>query len=146
MDIILVLHVLGVVFWIGGVGFATMIIFPTIQSMDGSIEKARLFLGVEKRFSRLAKGYVVAVGITGLMLFLRRGGLEDFGSLSILMLGFKIFVWLVFFILLFGAEKHIMKALVSEHTDIKKAFRRMNIFHWFMLTLSGIAIIFGIEL
>ena len=72
--------------------------------------------------------------------------LEGFGSLSILMLDFKILVWLAFFILLFGAEKHIMKALVSENTDTPKAFRRMNIFHWFMLTLSGIAIIFGIEL
>ena len=43
-------------------------------------------------------------------------------------------------------KTHFMKAHVSENTDTPKAFRRMNIFHWFMLTLSGIAIIFEIEL
>src|SRR3972149_9509762 len=133
MDILLIIHVLSVVLWIGGVGFATMVVFPTIHSIEDSMTKVSVFLGIERRFSRFAKGYVIITGLTGIMLFLRRGGFEGFSGTPALMLGFKVLVWLTFLILLFGAEKHLMKMLVSQQTAPEKAFRRMNIFHWFML-------------
>ncbi len=104
------------------------------------------FLGVERRFARLAKVYVITAGLTGVMLFLRRGGFEGFGGGLGIMFGFKIFVWLLFFILLFGAEKHLMKIIASQQTTPEKVFKRMILFHWFMLTLSGTAIAFGLML
>ncbi|MEW6409968.1 MAG: hypothetical protein AB1488_07630 [Nitrospirota bacterium] len=146
MDILLIIHLLSVVLWIGGVGFATMVVFPAIQRIENPIAKVQVFLGVEQRFSKLAKIYVIIAGITGLMLFFRRGGLETFVGIYHLMLAFKVIVWLTFFILLFGAEKHLMKILVSQQTAPEKAFRRLSIFHWFMLILSGVAIAFGVTL
>lgn len=146
MDVLLIIHLLSVVLWIGGVGFATVVVFPAIQRIENPIAKVQVFLGVEQRFSRLAKIYVIITGITGLMLFLRRGGLEAFTGIYHLMLAFKVIIWLTFFILLFGAEKHLMKILVSQQTAPEKAFRRLSIFHWFMLILSGMAIAFGVTL
>ena len=58
------IHVLGVVIWIG-VAFATMIVFPMLMRMEGSLEKMILFQGVEHRFAKIAKISVAAVGITG---------------------------------------------------------------------------------
>jgi uncharacterized membrane protein len=146
MDVLLIIHLLSAVLWIGGGGFATMVVFPTIHGIEDSMAKVSLFLGIEKRFARFAKGYVIITGFTGVMLFLRRGGLEGFSGTPALMLGFKVLVWLTFFVLLFGAEKHLMKILISWQAAPEKAFRRMNVFHWFMLTLSGIAIAFGVTL
>jgi uncharacterized membrane protein len=146
MDIVLIIHVLSVVLWIGGVAFATMIIFPTIQRIEDPIARIQTFLGIERRFSRFAKVYVVIAGLTGILLFFRWGGFQGFGGVYLFMVGFKFFVWLSFFVLLFGAEKRLMNLLVSQQTAPEKAMRRLTIFHWFMLVLSGVAITFGISL
>lgn len=146
MDVVLIIHVLSVVFWIGGVGFATMVIFLAIQGIEDPIARVQTFLGIEKRFQRFAKGYVITAGVTGIMLFFRRGGFEAFSDGSALMLGFKIFVLLTFLALLFGAEKRLMKILVSQQTAPDNAFIRMSVFHWFMLSLSIVAIAFGVML
>ncbi len=146
MEILLIIHLLCIVFWIGGVGFATIVIFPAIQGIEDPIARVQTFMGVERRFARLAKGYVLIAGITGVGLFFHRGGFEGFSGISARMLGYKIFVWLAFFLLLFGAEKRIMKVLISQQTAPEKAFKKMSIFHWFMLTLSILAIACGVLL
>ncbi len=46
------------------------------------------------------------------------------------------FIWLAFFLLLFGAERRLMKVLISQQTAPQKAFKRMSILHWFMLSLT----------
>lgn len=145
MDIVLVVHLLSAVFWIGGVGFATMALFPAIHELGDSMEKVRLFMGVEKRFSRLAKVYVGVTGITGIVLFMNRGGLDWAlaNPVQHMMLAFKVLVWLVFVLLLFGAEKRLMKSLISQQTAPEKAFKRMQVFHWVMVSLAATAIAFG---
>ena len=62
---LLTIHVIGVVIWIGGVAFVTIIVFPMIMRMEGSFEKMLFFQGVEHRFAKIAKACVVVVGITG---------------------------------------------------------------------------------
>lgn len=146
MDILLIIHLVSIIFWIGGVGFATIVIFPAIQGIEDPIARVQTFMGVERRFTRLAKGYVIAAGISGIGLFSYRGGFEGFSGVSALMLGYKIFVWLAFFVLLFGAEKRIMKILISQQTTPEKAFKRLSIFHWFMLMLSIVAVACGVLL
>jgi uncharacterized membrane protein len=147
MEILIIIHVLSVVLWIGGVGFVTMVTFPALQAMEDSMEKVRFFMGVERRFSRLARAYVIIVGITGVLLFFHRGGFGGIISPWIaIVLGFKVLIWLLFAILLFGAEKHLMKILVSSRTAQDSAFRRMVIFHWVMLIMSILAIACGISL
>jgi uncharacterized membrane protein len=145
-SIVIVLHVVAVVLWIGGVGFVTMVLFPALQVMEDSMEKVRFFLRAEKRFSTLAKAYIVLVGITGALLFINRGGFGSLTTGEAYLLGFKVFVWLLFAILLFGAERRLMKVLISAQTAPDVAFRRLSLFHWVMLILSLIAITFGIAI
>mgnify|MGYP001565303458 FL=1 len=45
-----------------------------------------------------------------------------------------------------GAEKRIMKILISQQTTPEKAFKRLSIFHWFMLMLSIVAVACGVLL
>ncbi|MEO0230244.1 MAG: hypothetical protein ABIL77_01660 [candidate division WOR-3 bacterium] len=94
MDIILIVHLLAVVFCIGGVGFVTVVIFSITRSFYDSLEKVKLYLGLKKRFSRLARICVITVGITGLMLFWQKGGFDWIFAPRVyyVMLTFKIIV------------------------------------------------------
>lgn len=146
MEWLVYLHVLSVVIWIGGVAFVTSIIFPVLARMEDSMAKVTFFMGFEKRFQLLAKVLVVIVGATGFILFLHRGGVVSLTTEETILLGYKSLVWLIYFALLFGAEKRLMATLVSPNTPVEKAFKRLMIFHWVVLVLSLLAIISGIRI
>lgn len=146
MSWLIYLHVLAVVIWIGGVAFVTAIVFPVLGRMEDSMAKVSFFMGFEKRFQFLAKILVIIAGVTGIFLFSERGGLRSLTNTEALLLGYKFSVWLLYFALLFGAEKRLMATLISPTTPVEKAFKRMTLFHWVVLILSLLAIISGIRL
>ncbi len=146
MDIVLIVHVLAAVLWIGGMGFATTMIFPTIQGIEGPTLRVQTFLSVTQRFSILAIGCLVVIGFTGIMLFIRKGGSDGFNGNLALILEFKIFIWLLFLILFIFAERHLIKIVASHQVLPENVFWVMSIFHWSVLSLSGLAIAFSIKL
>lgn len=146
MEWLVYLHVLSVVIWIGGVAFVTAIVFPVLMRMEDSMAKVSFFIGFEKRFQLLAKVLVILVGVTGIILFFHRGGFESLSLEEAILLGYKFFVWLFYFVLLFGAEKRLMSTLVSPQTPPEKAFKRLSLFHWAVLILSLLAVIGGIRI
>ncbi len=140
------IHVLSVVIWIGGVAFVTAIVFPVLGRMEDSMSKVTFFIGFEKRFQLLAKILVVIVGVTGILLFLERGGFSALTAEETALLGYKFIIWLFYLVLLFGAEKRLMVTLISPKTTPEKAFKILSTFHWIVMILSFIAIIAGIRL
>jgi uncharacterized membrane protein len=146
MDWLVYLHVLAIVIWIGGVAFVTAIIFPTLAGMEDSMAKVSFFMGFERRFQFLAKICVIVAGGSGILLFWQRGGFSSLSGDEAFLLGYKFLIWLIFAVLLFGAEKRLMGSLVSEQTAPQNALRRLAVFHWVVLILSLIAIVAGIRL
>ena len=149
MDIaLIIIHLLSIVLWIGGLAFVTVVVFPTIKGIEDPIAQVKVFLSVEKKFAALARIYVVIAGITGLTLFFRKGGFEWFRSSPAVhgMLIYKFVLWIIFVIALFGAEKRLMGVLISQQSTPEKVFRIMGIMHWVMLFLTGLAIVFGVNL
>jgi hypothetical protein len=138
--IALVIHVVSIIIWIGGVAFVTMITFPMIQRVDKSLEQVLMFQGVEHRFSKIAKVMVILAGLSGLYLIYEKGLSPG--------VWIMIFIWAFYASLLFGLEKIIFKKLFTppsgEQLDTKKVFNMLQGFHWFILTLSFLAIIAGI--
>lgn len=68
MDDVLIaraLHVLGVVLWIGGVGFVTTVLLPAVRRTKDPEERIAFFEAVEKRFANQARGTTLLVGISG---------------------------------------------------------------------------------
>jgi uncharacterized membrane protein len=139
-------HLLSVVIWIGGVAFVTGIVFPTLAGLEDSMAKVSFFMGFERRFQFLARICVIIAGASGVLLFWQRGAFATLSRAEAFLIGYKFFVWIVFAILLFGAEKRLMGTLVSGRTAPETAFRRLAIFHWVVLILSLIAIVAGIKL
>lgn len=154
--IALIIHVLSVVVWIGGVAFVTMITFPMIQRGSSSLEQVMMFQGVEHRFSKIAKVMVIMAGLSGLYLiygkygFILRRTLENGFNFKNLSVGvwIMIIVWAFYASLLFGLEKIIFKKLFStptgEQVDTGKTFKILQGFHWVVLGLSFLAIAAGI--
>ncbi|MFQ6079971.1 MAG: hypothetical protein ACE5NJ_12690, partial [Thermodesulfobacteriota bacterium] len=146
MDWLIYLHILSIVIWIGGVAFVTAIVLPTLAGMEDSMAKVTFFMGFERRFQFLAKVCVIIVGASGGLMFWQRGAFSTLSREETFLLGYKFLVWLLFTVLLFGAEKRLLGALVSGNTPPETAFRRLSIFHWVVLVLSLIAIVAAIKL
>ncbi len=136
----LIIHVLAVVIWIGGVAFVTMIVFPMIQRARSSLEQVMMFQGVEHRFAKIAKVMVILTGLSGGYLLYEKG--FNIGA------WIMIFVWALYASLLFGLEKILFKKLFENPEDrkleTKQIFFRLQVFHWVILALSFSAIAAGI--
>lgn len=136
----LIIHVLSIVIWIGGVAFVTIIMFPMIQRTKNSLEQVMMFQGVEHRFSKIAKVLVILTGLSGLYLLYEKGLSSG--------VWIMIFVWTLYASLLFFLEPILFKKLFAkpsgEQLKTELIFFRLQVFHWFVLTLSFFAIAAGI--
>ena len=135
----LIIHVLAVVIWIGGVAFVTIITFPMIQRSTSSFEQVMIFQGTEHRFGKIAKIMVILAGISGFYLLSIKG--FSIGA------GIMIFVLTLYASLLFFLEKLLFKRLFEtpgKQLDTKQIFLRLQVFHWIILVLSFSAIAAGI--
>lgn len=142
---LMAIHVLGVVVWIGGVAFVTMIVFPMIMKMEGSLEKVLFFQSLEHRFAKIAKLCVLIVGLTGAWLLYLTGEwsllLKTSGIGPTIMLA----VWILYvLVLLFEAK--LFKVIFGKETeqDMGKVFFRVTVFHWVVLGLSLLAVGVGV--
>lgn len=145
VPLLLAIHVLGVILWIGGVAFVTLIVFPIVIRMEDSIEKVLFFQGIEHRFAKVAKVCVVIVGLTGLWLLHATGEwrllFKFYGIGPTLM----VIVWAFYFLILLFESK-LFKAIFSgkaQH-DTAKIFYRLTVFHWVVLGLSLLAVVVGV--
>lgn len=62
------LHILGVVLWIGGVGFVTTVLLPSVRRMKSPEERVAFFEAIEGRFAWQARATTLLVGASGFYL------------------------------------------------------------------------------
>ncbi|MEE9614265.1 MAG: hypothetical protein V3W31_04835 [Thermodesulfobacteriota bacterium] len=137
-----IVHVLGVILWIGGLGFITILIFPLLLRSRNPLEKVLLFRRIEHKFAPLARVYNLVVGVSGfVMLFVAGWHNILFTSQGRLLL-FMVIVWTFWAVMLFGLEPLVVKRMLDKMTesdeemDIDGIFRMMNKLHWLLLFVS----------
>jgi uncharacterized membrane protein len=142
---LIVVHVLCVVFWIGGVAFVTTVMFPMLQKMDSSFEQVMTFQRVEHRFARQVRLYLALVGLTGGLLLYLQGTHRLLFSTQGLGITLMLLAWMWYFLVLLF-ERRLFKALFGrpEKFDTRKVFRGLAIFHWVILGLSLLAVAVGV--
>jgi uncharacterized membrane protein len=145
LTILLIIHVMGVIIWIGGVAFVTMVIFPLMYQTEGSLEKALLFQRVEHRFASMVRWLIAIVGITGFWLLYAKYGFgilvqkHGFGVLIM------IFAWALYMVILLSERKVFGKIFADpEKIDMNYALRIINRMHWALLAISFSAVAGGI--
>jgi uncharacterized membrane protein len=145
VSILIAVHVLGVVVWIGGVAFVTMIVFPMITRMEDSFEKVLFFQGIEHRFAGIAKSAVVVVGLTGGWLLYITGEWRILFSVAGIGPTLMLIVWMFYlFVLLFEGRIFKMIFKGSAQQDSVKIFSLLARFHWVVLGLSLLTIGVGV--
>jgi uncharacterized membrane protein len=145
LTVSLVLHVLGVVIWIGGVAMVTTVIIPAARKLKRPEEQIALFTLVEHRFAWLARGAVLIVGLSGVDMVQRLRLWSVLDSLSYWWLCAMVLVWLVFALILFVAEP-LLKTRIEKRmlAAPEHSLARFQLVHWILLLLSALAIAGGV--
>ena len=115
MGIAVLLHVVSVVVWVGGMFFAYMVLRPVAAGQLEPPQRLRLWAGVFARFFPWVWAAVVLILTTGLwMVFAMFGGIGPSGLYIDLMLGSGIVMMLIFFHVFFAPFRRLKRAVAAE--------------------------------
>ena len=63
--LVMVIHVLAVVLWVGGVGMVTTVVIPIIRKSSSDADSVDMFEAIQKRFAWKARSLVLIAGGSG---------------------------------------------------------------------------------
>ena len=129
-------HVLGVVLWIGGVGFVTTVLLPAIAREHPPHARLAAFHRIERRFAWQARGAVLVTGASGLWLAHAFQLWERFADPASWWLAAMVLVWLVFAAMLFVLEPLVLPRVLARLRSPATAFRAVQVLHGVLLALS----------
>ncbi len=137
-----VLHVLGVILWIGGVAMVTTVLIPAMSQMGSASERTGFFGRIESRFAPQARFTTLLVGLSGFYMVHLLDAWHRFAELRFWWMHAMVLVWLIFTLMLFIVEPFVLRRQINntaEH-DAGKIFARMRRMHWILLSLSLVAV------
>jgi uncharacterized membrane protein len=138
-----IVHVVGVVLWIGGVAFVTTVLIPALRRMPDTEKRFELFEQLERRFAWQARIVTLLTGLSGLYMLHAYEAWARYSSPVYWWMHLMTFVWLVFTLVLFVFEPAFLHRWFKEQAakDSENAFRWLNRMHVILLTISLIAVI-----
>lgn len=138
-----IFHVLGVVIWIGGVAFVTLVILPTVKKWKSAEDRIELFEKIEHRFIIIAKITSMITGLSGFYMISKLHAWERFLYASYWWMWGMVIVWLIFTLLIFIIEPLFLhkKMMEMAKNDPEKAFKKMQKMHTHLLWLSLLTIV-----
>ncbi len=145
LAILLIIHVICVIIWIGGVAFVTTVIFPMMYKTEGSLEKALLFQRVEHRFAGMVRWLTAVVGMTGFWILSAKYGFAVLLQRRGLGIVIMIAAWALYTTVLLSERRVFGKIFADPgKIDMDRALRMINAMHWVLLTISFSAVAAGV--
>lgn len=135
-----VLHVVAILFWIGGVAFVTLVLLPWVRGNHPPAERLRAFHAVEARFAPQARIWVILAGLSGIWMVHRADLWSRFADPHAWWMHAMVIVWLMFCLLLFVAEPLILHRRMETSPRPEADFRRLEMGHRLLLALSVVAV------
>lgn len=138
-----ILHILGVVIWIGGVAMVTLVILPAVKRMKSKEEQLHSFEQIEGRFANIAKFATVVTGLSGLYMILELNAWYRFLDYRYWWMHAMVLVWFIFSLILFVLEPFLLHKVFRERAlkNPQATFRFIHRAHWVLLIISLITII-----
>ena len=138
-----IFHVLAVVLWIGGVGFVTTVLIPSISKTEEPAVRLKIFEAIETKFGFQAKLTTLVAGISGVYMLEVTDGWSRYLNYEFWWLHLMTFVWAVFTLVLFILEPLFLQKWFHRQAEInsEKAFQLLQIMHVVLLSLSILAIV-----
>lgn len=136
------LHVVGVVLWIGGVGFVTTVLLVSLKQISNTETRLKLFEQLEGKFAFQAKITTLITGLSGFYMLESMNAWEWYQDLQFWWLHLMTFIWIVFTVVLFVLEPLILHRWFMQQAtrDSDKAFAQIHRMHKVLLTLSLLAV------
>lgn len=138
-----VIHVLAVVFWIGGVAMVTTVIIPAVKRMNSPEGRMKTFEKIEGRFSLQAKITTILTFLSGVYMLYYLDAWNRFLQPAYWWLHAMVLVWLIFTVVLFILEPFVLHKLYEKHAlrAPEKTFNFIHRAHWVLLILSLLTIL-----
>ena len=114
MGMPVLLHVLAVVIWVGGMFFAYMALRPVAASQLEPPVRLKLWVGVFGKFFPWVWGCIIIILVSGFWMVGIMGGLKVVGPYVHVMLSLGIIMMLIFFHVFFAAYGKLKKAVAAE--------------------------------
>ena len=137
-----VLHVLGVVLWIGGVAMVTTVILPAVKHLATAEERVALFEKIEHRFAWQARVTTLITGLSGFYLVHALQLWDRFSIPAYWWMHTMVLVWVLFTVMLFVLEPLVLRRLFLKHAakHPERVFGLMQRMHWVLLILSLVTV------
>ncbi len=138
-----VLHIIGVVLWIGGIAFLALVLVPTLRTLPEPEKSFKVFAAVEGRFKGQAKIVTLITGLSGFFMLFWLDAWDRYLDLSFWWVHLMTLIWVFFTLLLFVIEPVLIKRNVHEKAMSNPAatFKFVNRMLMVLTTLSLIAIL-----
>ena len=134
------IHVIAVLFWIGGVGFVTWVVMPMLQSTELPQDRLRRFHQIEQHFAWQARLWVLLAGASGLWLVVRADLWGRFADSRFWWMYLMVALWAVFALMLFVVEPLYLHRRIATSTAPEADFSRMMRLHQLLLIVSVVTI------
>ena len=138
-----IFHVLAVVLWIGGVGFVTTVLIPSIRKTEEPSARLKIFEALESKFGFQAKLTTLVAGISGLYMLEVTDGWSRYLNSEFWWLHLMTFVWAVFTLVLFVLEPLFLHKWFHRPAEknSEKAFQLLQTLPVVLLSLSILALV-----
>ena len=114
INILVMLHVLAVVIWVGGMLFAHMQLRPVAADLLEPPVRLKLWVGVFGRFFPWVWASVITILITGFWIISILGGFKGLGMHINVMMAIGIIMMLLFLHVFFAPYKRLKLAVAAE--------------------------------
>ncbi len=140
------LHVFGVVLWIGGVAFVTLVLLPALRRLESAGNRLALFELLEGRFALQARVTTLLTGLSGFYMLYFLQAWERYLQPQFWWVHLMTLVWVLFSLVLFVFEPWFLHRWFHQlaERDDARAFRLALRMHVILLSLSLIAVVGGV--
>ncbi|MHA1553405.1 MAG: hypothetical protein ACTSU0_03225 [Alphaproteobacteria bacterium] len=137
------LHIVGVVLWIGGVGFVTTVLLPAVRRIKDPTRRVAFFETVESGFAWQARATTLLVGGSGLYLIVVLDLWHRFTQIAYWWMHAMTLIWMLFTFLLFVAEPLFLHRWFTVHAQKRpiETFRLIQRLHWILLAASLVTVL-----
>ncbi|MEK6685141.1 MAG: hypothetical protein AABY99_02000 [Pseudomonadota bacterium] len=140
-----VLHILGVVLWMGGVAMVTTVLLPTLARMQSATEAMVFFEQFKRRFAAQARFSTLFVGLTGFYMVYILDAWHRFTQWQYWWMHTMVLIWLLFSVMLFVMEPRgrrrqtnaFVQTNVSAETFVRIQRKHLVLLMLSLLTIAG---------
>lgn len=133
-----VVHIIAVIFWIGGVAMVTTVIIPAVKNLKSKQDQIKTFEEIEGKFAFQAKISTLLTGLSGFYMLYVLDAWDRYLDFRFWWLHAMTLVWLVFTLILYVLEPLLLHKLFKKHVEQNptKVFSILHKLHVLLLILS----------